>query len=380
MRRIFIFLFILTALHSTAQFNVTVTPSDIMVCFGGTAQFTATIQDTASSTYSYNWLFKGSYISGIDTLNSYLAFLNISELDTGYYQCIARDINNPAKLAISDSVHLGMHGQLHIDTLYRFNPLACPRPDPCKGQMKVLVSGGNPPYTYEWGSGHSQDTIGYNLCKGTHLLTVTDTLNAHCISREYTIDVLKLPPIAFTKSPKDTVYLSNPFLTVAFPDTSEKNLTNWSWDFDDKSPVVPNVNPYQHAYSATGRYYVKLNFTDLNGCDSTITDTIDVRLIRLFIPNVITPGRGDDNSALNIRASDTTGTKPVGQNLDLSEIFLSNEMVIFNRQGRRVYERANYNSGDWDGNNLAEGVYYYIFSVHGENGDEVYRGSITILR
>jgi PKD repeat protein len=351
-----------------------------MICFGGSAKFNATIQDTTSSTYSYNWLHNGFLVTGIDTLNAFLSRRNIGNADTGYYQCIARDINNPAKFTTSDSVYLGMNAQLHIDTLYRFNPLACPRPDPCKGQMKVLVSGGNLPYSYEWGSGHSQDTIGYNLCQGTHILTVTDADTSHCISREYTIDVLKLPPIAFTMSPKDTLYLSNPILTVAFPDSSEQHLTNWSWDFGDKSTVVPDLNPCQHSYSATGRYYVKLNFTDLNGCDSTIIDTIDVKLIRLFIPNVITPGRGDDNSALNIRGADTTGTKPVGQNLDLSEIFLSNEMFIFNRQGRKVYEKTNYNSGEWDGNNLAEGVYYYIFRVHGENGDEVYRGSITILR
>jgi PKD repeat protein len=380
MRRIVIFLFILIAIHSSAQFRVTVLPSDIMVCFRGKATFMAILQDTAQSTYSFNWLHNGVPVTGIDTLLSTLSFSNIGNADTGSYRCIARDIAYAGKLDTSQAVHLGMYAQLHIDTLYRFNPLSCPRPNPCMGQMKVLVSGGNPPYTYEWDSGHSQDTIGYNLCKGTHLLTVTDADTSHCISREYTIEVLQLPKISFTMDPPDTVYLSIPFLTVAFNDTCEKHISTWSWDFADKSKVVDKGNPYQHAYATPGVYYVKMNFTDLNGCDSTIVDTITVKTIRLFIPNVITPGLGDDNSKLNIRAADNTGKKPIGENLDLSEIFLSNQIFIFNRQGHKVYEKTNYKSGDWDGGNLAEGVYYYILKCHGEYADETYKGSITILR
>jgi hypothetical protein len=381
MKRILTFLFLLSAILATAQITVTVTPDSIMVCHGGKATFTAAVHDPDTvSTYSYHWLFKGAPVAGTDTLSAFLALTNISGTDTGYYACIARDTANPAKIDTSKSVYLGMLAELHIDTLYRYNQLACPRPDSCKGQMKVLISGGNPPYTYEWGSGHSQDTIGYNLCKGTHLLTVTDSDTTHCISREYTIEVLKLPKISFVMSPPDTLYLSKPTLTVEFPDTSEKLLTNWNWDFNDKSKVIPDVNPCQHDYSTAGIYYVKLTFTDLDGCDSTVYDTITVKTIRLFVPNVITPGKGDDNSKLNIRAADESGKKPVGENLDLNEIYLSTELYILNRQGHKVYQKSNYQSGDWDGGNLADGVYYYILNCHGANGDEVYRGAITILR
>jgi len=48
----------------------------------------------------------------------------------------------------------------------------------------------------------------------------------------------------------------------------------------------------------SGLFYVKLNFTDNVGgqlCDSTIIDTMTVKTLRLFIPNAITPGTGDDN-------------------------------------------------------------------------------------
>jgi len=83
---------------------------------------------------------------------------------------------------------------------------------------------------------------------------------------------------------------------------------------------------------------------------------------------------------LNIRQLNPTDSKPFGANLDLSEIYLSNQMFIFNRQGQKVFEKTNYNSGDWDGGNLAAGVYFYILKCHGEFGDEVYRGAVTIIR
>jgi hypothetical protein len=251
--------------------------------------------------------------------------------------------------------------------------------------MKILVSGGNPPFTYVWsgGSFHQLDTLGVGFPKGTYTITVTDSDGTHCVTRQFTIDVLKLHKITFHFPPPDTVYLSNPGVTVTIPDTAVKHLDNWNWDFSDGTSKVPNVNPCQHNYAKIGDFYIKLNFTDNVGgqlCDSTIVDTIYVRTIRLFIPNVITPGTGDDNGSLNIRKINPADGKPSGNNLDLSEIYLSNQMVIFSRQGKKVFEKTNYKSGDWDGGNLAAGVYYYILKCHGENGDDVYRGAVTIIR
>jgi PKD repeat protein len=283
----------------------------------------------------------------------------------------------------SSPSHLRILAQLHIDTLYRYNALGCPSDS--NAQMKIKVSGGNPPYTYAWGGGsyHQLDTLGVGFPKGTYLITVTDSDTTHCVSREFTIETLRLHTITFHMNPPDTVYLSNPMVTVTIPDTAAKHLDNWNWDFDDKTNKVASVNPCQHDYAKIGTFYVKLNFTDNVGgqlCDSTIIDTMTVKTIRLFIPNVITPGSGDDNGRLNIRQLNPTDSKPFGANLDLSEIYLSNQMFIFNRQGQKVFEKTNYNSGDWDGGNLAAGVYFYILKCHGEFGDEVYRGAVTIIR
>jgi hypothetical protein len=378
MKRLFIFLLIFFSIHSYGQFRVIVDPADITVCYGGKVSFRTTVIDTINGSYNFKWLFNGVEIP--DSSRRYLALKNITNFDTGYYQCVLSD---STRVDTSDPAYLRMLAQLQIDTLYRYNALGCPSDS--NGQMKIKVSGGNPPYTYIWGGGsyHQLDTIGVGFPRGTYLVTVIDSDTTHCVSREFTIEVLKHHKITFYMNPPDTVYLSNPEVTVTIPDTAVLHLDSWTWDFDDKTSLIPNLNPCQHSYSKTGIFYVRLNFTDNIGgqlCDSTIVDTMTVKTIRLFIPNAITPGTGDDNGSLNIREVDKTGTKPYGSNLDLSKIFLSTQMYIFNRQGKKVFEKTNYQSGDWDGGNLAAGVYYYILKCHGENGDEVYRGAVTIIR
>jgi hypothetical protein len=382
MKRILVLLSIFLAFHSYGQtFRVNVTTTDTLVCYGGKTTFQAfIIPQTTTDFYTYKWLFKGSVLPDSTDI---LALNTITPADTGYYFCVVVDTNTHIT-DTSEGALLRMRAQLHIDTLYRYNALGCPTDS--NGQMKIRVSGGNPPYTYQWsgGSFHQLDTLGVGFPKGTYHITVTDSDTSHCVIREFKIEVIKLHKITFSVTPpSDTVYLSNPLITVSIPDSAVKHLDNWNWDFGDKTPKVQNVNPCQHSYAKTGPYIVSLNFTDnVDGqlCDSTVDTSLTVKTIRLFIPNVITPGSGDDNSSLNIRELSLTDDKPSGGNLDLSEIFLSTQMFIFNRQGKRVFEKTNYKSGDWDGGNLAAGVYYYILKCHGENGDEVHKGAVTIIR
>ncbi len=52
------------------------------------------------------------------------------------------------------------------------------------------------------------------------------------------------------------------------------------------------------------------------------------------------------------------------------------KLVILNRWGKKVFETNNYQN-DWDGGNLAEGVYFFIIELPDKTK---YQGSVTILR
>ena len=368
-----LFLFLLfSALTSVCQINITVSPADTTLCYRDSLAFTTNISGLRP--YYYQWQRNGINIT--DAIDSVLIFPNADITDTGVYRCI---VSNGIDSDTSNPAYLRMHPKMKFDTLYRYNDLGCP--GVCKGQFKALISGGISPFDYHWGGGHSQDTIVFGLCPGRYRLIVTDS-NGCSIDSSYFVDVLKAPKIDFSILPNDTlVYLTNPNIIVSVPDSLTPLMVTWEWDFGDEIKV-PKVNPVSHTYAKTGTFQIFLTFIDLNGCDTAILHEMKVKTINLGIPNVITPNGDNKNDKFEIR--EITGKNSDGKNIyqkiDLLEVYLSNELVIVDRWGKKVFGQTNYNSGDWDGGNLAEGVYYYVFKGIGQYGNDIFHGSVTILR
>ncbi len=367
MRRIFYLLLLLIPVFSHAQITCEVSPADTLICFRDSMAFKTMV--TGVGPITYQW--QKDQVNIPEATDSILAFSHTLESDTGYYRCV---VSNGIDTDTSNSAHLRMYPAMKFDTLYRYNELGC-RGD-CKGQFKTLISGGTPPYGYVWGGGYSQDTIVFGLCMGDYTLKVYDS-DACRIDSAYYVDVLKSPHISFISyltdylSPQDTFYLTNPNVTVEFPLEYRDSIVNWEWDFDDEY-TVPDVNPVMHTYAKTGDYTILLNVTDLNGCDTTVIHDISVKVAELKIPYAFTPNGDGKNDQFMIQI--------VGNaDVDFREAYLGNEIVIFDRWGKKVYSQINYKSGDWDGRNLPDGVYFYILKCQGQYEDEVFRGAIHIL-
>jgi len=105
------------------------------------------------------------------------------------------------------------------------------------------------------------------------------------------------------------------------------------------------------------------------------------KLLRLFVPNAITPGSGDDNGSLNIRQLDPSTNKPYGTNLDLSDIYLSTQNVLFitGREGWFFRKRITRVVIGMEEIFLQECTIISL-NVMGNLAIEVYRGAVTIIR
>ncbi|WP_218150276.1 T9SS type B sorting domain-containing protein, partial [Chitinophaga arvensicola] len=106
---------------------------------------------------------------------------------------------------------------------------------------------------------------------------------------------------------------------------------------------------------------------DANGCGNTAKISISVNDdFKVKATNILTPNGDGKND------------KWIVQYL---EAYPDNEVSIYDRLGRLVYQRRNY-SNDWDGTMngtpLAEGTYYYIINIKENN--RVVKGFITLLR
>ena len=382
MKHFFLFFSFLCSLVVTGQVNVTVKPADTIVCFRDSVAFTTLVTGSGTATIFYRWQKNYIDISGPGATDSIYTIAHVLSSSPGIFRCIISV--EGLGVDTSNDVILRMHPKMNFDTFYRYNPLGCATIDTtsrplCIGQFKTLISGGTPskiypPYIYSWGGGFSQDTIVFGLCPGNHTFTITDSIGCS-IDSVYNVDVLKSPKVDFDFIPKDTIYMTNPNIQVVFPDSMKKYLTNWNWDFGDKIKI-PNLNPVSHTYGDTtkpGLIYIRLSFTDLNGCDTIIIHELTVRLAELKITNLLTPNGDGANDTFKIQLKD-------GPTDDFRQAYLSNELIAYDRWGKKVYNRKDYKSEDWDGANLSDGTYFYILKCKGQYGDDVFKGSVTILR
>lgn len=112
---------------------------------------------------------------------------------------------------------------------------------------------------------------------------------------------------------------------------------------------------------------------DDNGCVDSTTVTVPVKEALLNIPNVFTPNGDGVNDYFKITVADD-------EERLLSEVFESNTLTVYNRQGKIVFQKDNYESGEFDGGNLSDGVYFYILRCKGQIKTETYNGYVHIFR
>ena len=192
------------------------------------------------------------------------------------------------------------------------------------------------------------------------------------------------PNIEIFSSPKDTVYLDNPYVTWWFHNNDTVydghdtviEISNFHWEFEgyeqtfiDPSPTITYYNATKEGEGALTKLYVENGF----GCDTTYTDThLHVLPVQLKIPNIFTPNGDGVNDYFEIGYG--SDGKPIN---DLNVYFLSNKLTIFNRWGRIVYESSDYKN-DWDGGKLPDGTYFYVLECKGTTQNYRYKGSVMI--
>ncbi len=231
-----------------------------------------------------------------------------------------------------------------------------------------------PEHLYErWG--------GYNV----KLVATTDKGCSDSIVKWDYVQVKKSPTAFYTASPNPTMISVNP--TIQFTNFSENyNLgeTTWLWDFKDGA-TSDQFSP-THTYTEPDDYRVLLTVTTAFGC----TDTFSYNIIvedEIFVPSLITPNNDGYNDILIIGNVNT--------NRD-------NILKIYNRYGKKVYEKKNYYTTSvckkldetgqkwdcaspknidkgWKAEGLSDGVYYYVFEYDGVSKKVSLNGSISIM-
>jgi gliding motility-associated-like protein len=138
--------------------------------------------------------------------------------------------------------------------------------------------------------------------------------------------------------------VENDYLVTATPIANSFDVLTANYSWTGPNNFSETQNPIVITGSATGLYNLTVT---IDGC--SVTQSIDVVRTICYIPNVITPNDDSTNDSFNL----------LGFEVDRIE--------IYNRWGRKVYEKNNY-IDEWHGQNmkgerLPDSTYYYILSL-----------------
>jgi len=210
------------------------------------------------------------------------------------------------------------------------------------------------------------------LLYGIYTVNLSITTDHHCQSQatyNQLIHVFKKPEPYFSYYP-NPVTQENP--EVHFSGSSYTPNTYCTWNFGDGSPLVNYCDPI-HVYSQPGYYNVIFTTTDVNGCDSSISQTISYDAeVTVYLPNAFTPDGNMNNDYFG----------PKGYYIEPTDYL----MLIYDRWGDEIYKTTELDK-PWDGrvkgsSEIAQvGVYVYYIRLRDFNHQiHEFRGYVTLLK
>ncbi len=292
---------------------------------------------------------------------------------------------------ISDPMGVSVYPQIYIE--FDQLRLTCTNGDNDNGnsaQVRAIATGELPSdeYHYFWdlpdsaaiAPGDSTLALGLKAHQ-YYMITVRDNYGCPKIDTVWT-EAFDNPEVEIFADP-DTAYLQNPFITFSYENLSEDSISisNHFWWFQDSIPDPDYTNTSDlltptYEYTEVGQYDVVLTVYNEQGCDTTFSHKVEIKPVKLYIPNVFTPGTGDDANEYFVITDDPD--KQVVEE-SLSKFYLKSKLVVFNRMGRTVFKADNYDN-KWNGDNLPDGVYYYVLECVGTKSTDTFKGSVTIIR
>lgn len=293
---------------------------------------------------------------------------------TWYFVDIDDGINH-----CSDSVYIDVYPELTI----AIDQIGKGCPGSIIGALHAGVTGGIPfeidpasprsPYLYSWSPiVYNYDSIALKLAEGDYTVTIVDSVGCS-IKETGTVEAYDPPGVEAEADPT-SIYIQNP--AVSFSSTSD-NAISWMWNFGDTT-FSTEQNP-KHIYESLDFeqdiYDVWVYVEDGNGCIDSLTIPMDVKTVELHIPNVFTPNKDGINEYFEI---EVTGEEGKG----IDQIYLSSQLVVFNRYGQKVFEDNDYSGfagSSWDGGNHKDGAYFYTLKCKGFFKEDIYTGIVHIL-
>ena len=314
-----------------------------VTCFQGSDGAILINVTGGSGSYTFTWIQAG------------LANNNPKNLPAGNYGVTITD--NDPNCTYSEEIQIALFQPPAMDAELLKEDELCGLEN---GSVTVKsINNGMPPYTYSWnGSPAGSNNYKNNLTSGTYSVLITDWYGCTTES-SIRIERVKISP--------DFKYEKTICNQIQFLNLYGDTLSSL-WNFGDGK--TSNDNSPLHTYQINGNYTVMLIINPQLVCADTAWTVIQfessVIADSLFIPNVFSPNGDGKNDYFEIIEV-------------LNPCKIINQLTIFNRWGKKVYE-TKASPLKWDGikneDVFPNGIYFYRLEGEGFNK----AGSVTLLR
>ncbi len=141
------------------------------------------------------------------------------------------------------------------------------------GAISLSVSGGLPPYHYQWEPDLGNTPYIAGLYEGVYSVTITDANGCDTIVSDTLIELYPLPPVDFYAEPLQGCQP----LTVQFFETSPDEGQTYLWNFGTPSGFS-NLKEPSYTFNQHGVFDITLIVVSVHGCENSLTipDYIEV--------------------------------------------------------------------------------------------------------
>jgi gliding motility-associated-like protein len=192
------------------------------------------------------------------------------------------------------------------------------------------------------------------------------------------------PQVKIFTEPDSIAYIQKPEVAFFYENLSidSIDIINHFWTVEIGDPAYPDsvLDDLPPApivsYPTVGIWPAYLTVFNPQGCDTIFSYNMEIKPVKLFIPNVFTPNGDDKNELFEIGIYIDDENKDF--EISLNDYYQSSKLVVFNRWGNIVHQSDDYQN-DWDGGKLADGVYYYVLKCQGAKSNDVFKGAVSIV-
>ena len=354
-----------------ATSTVTVAKNVLPVADAGTDAFIDCVTEKVSlggpgtstgAQYSYIWTNTGTG----DVVGTGATLADV--VDAGIYGIEV--INTATGCSQTDDVEVTKDNAAISAIIYEVDSISCY--NKADGQISILsINGGTPVFEYSLDGGNYGSTVDFtNLAPGNHTIEVRDDNGCH-----YEETILMENPEEVTVELGNNQVIAEGDVVTITPDISiDVNGAGIVWTSNTGETNCNNCPFLTVTPTTTTTYHVVV--TDQNGCAAS--DSIEIRVkvvVRVYIPNVISPNNDGINDEFYIQSDDN--------------IVLVEKMVIYNRWGDVQFSADNIPpnepslgwNGRFDGQANTPAVFVYFAVVKLSDGRSItYKGDLTIVR